>query len=118
MKKYRITYIPWWENMSYKDGISFCGWIKNTNKASITGYMICMFNDSLSNVPERNPCVAIEKEVLGSELSTMSKIKQRSYLKKIEKSMFELIKEYKKDLERTGFWVEKYTLCNFNKSRI
>jgi hypothetical protein len=115
-KEYQIRFIKWWQCKTYKDGISFTGWINNSTTTSVSAYAIVIFDEKYSTCPEKQPCIFIDKEVLGSTIATMKQKERNSYLKKIEKSLIEEAKRYKLGLEQTGFWVRKYTVNGFSKS--
>ena len=114
-EKYQIRFVRWWSSKSYKNGVSFTGWIENPNTTSASAHAIVIFDEKFSTVPELQPCIFITKEVTGATIAPMNKTKRTKYLKKIEKALVEEALEYKHNLERTGFWVKKYTVNGFSK---
>lgn len=116
--KYQIKFIKWWQSKTYKNGVSFTGWLENAQTTGISAHAIVIFDEKFSTCPEKQPCIFITKEVMGSTIATMKQKERNRYLKKIEKSMIEEAQTYKKGLEQTGFWVRKYTVNGFSKSSL
>ena len=114
--KYQVRFIKWWHTKTYKDGVSFTGWIEDAISSKLSAHAIVIFDEKFSTVPEKQPCVFISKEVVGSTLATMNKKQRNAYLKKIEKALVAEAQLYKKGIEQTGFWVRKYTVNGFSKS--
>lgn len=98
----RIKYIRWWQSESYKNKVSFTGWIANTSSLKMTAYAIVMFDPKQEELVKKNNghCVlAIRKDF--APTGTMF---DKKNAKKLEKEAISEAIKYKKFLEKNGTW--------------
>lgn len=114
--EYQIKFIRWWNARTYKNGVSFTGWLENATTTGISAHAIVIFDEKFSTCPEKQPCIFVTKEVIGSTIAPFNKKQRSAYLKSIEKNLIKEALIYKKGLEQTGFWVRKYTVNGFSKT--
>lgn len=104
MKKYKIKWIPWWDGKYLKNGVSITKWVAAPNELRVSVWAIIMFDKSKSDVPEERPVVAVRRDIMGKQLSKLTKASKNALCKKLENEAVQEVLAHKKALIKTGYY--------------